>query len=174
MTYAAYPSQQNFNNSTPPPWQGLAPQGPLGTASFPLPPQGQTPPQFPGPQRRKPVVLVVLLVAMVLAAGTFGTLYFTTLSDKNTTAEALSGKEKELGETAGELKETKEDLKKAKGRAQSAEEDLSDAQDDVDALEACRTASQDLLYLLSTGNASDPTIQQQLTEALNEVTLACV
>ena len=160
MTYAPVaPRHHHANTANLPPWQHQLPQ--------------QLPPPAPG-RRRRPVVLVVLLIAMVLAAGTFGALYLTSIGDQHAAAETLRHKETELGNANDKLAKETEARKAAEGRAEQAEQDLSAAQTGTENLEACRTASQDLLSLLRTGNPADPALQQQLAAALNTVSIACV
>ncbi|HEY0452219.1 hypothetical protein [Actinophytocola sp.] len=149
-------------------------------------PPWHTPPALPpvpvaGPPRRRrgPVVLVALLIAMTVAAGTFGALYVSASGGESSATAAVAAKDKELRDARAELT----DARTARKEAEASRDEATSARDDATGrastaeataqrLQACQLASKDLLTALK-GDPKAPQTQKAATDALTRMSIAC-
>lgn len=143
-----------YQNPTPPgPW---------------IPPQGQPParPGPTGPGRRPATPLLVALVLLVLAAGTFTTLYLVERGAHATASEQLQAKEKELSDAVSARNAAESKADTAEQGKREAELKASDAEAQVTQLSACRDAAKQLLTSLTSPQSpeNDEKVRQSLTK----------
>lgn len=100
----------------------------------------------PLPKARRNRVVIVLAVVFLLAAGTFGTLWFVERGDHRTTAEQLNDRETRLADVQAKLDKAQKDLKDADARTMNAssgraklEDDLTQARLQIDSLSKDRS-----------------------------------
>lgn len=111
------------------------------TPSFTPQDQQAAPAPFqPQPQPKKTgvVVLAVLVVLLLGAAGTFGALYFSEKSTATDLSKQVEGKDREITDLTKKVKESKDEATKAADAQKKAETEAAAAQ-------KCRTASKTLM-----------------------------
>lgn len=119
----------------------------------------QTQPEVPAaaPKKTGVVVLAVLVVLLLGAAGTFGALYFV---EKQNSAETVQQKDREIADLTKKVKDADELATKASDERRKSENELK-------AMTACRDAARKVTETAMTQD------EQKIAEAMLTMIAAC-
>jgi uncharacterized protein HemX len=141
-------TQPEFEVSTPP----FTPEQPQ-TAQYPAP-------VAPKPKKTGVVVLAIVAVLLLGAAGAFGALYFTEKKNASDLSKQVEGKDREITDLSKKAKDSADQASQAQTAQKKAEADVAAAQ-------KCRTAAKTLTDAAIAGD------QARGEAALRDILLSC-